>query len=224
MHSLQYPENLTVSHLSYAELKAKVDLLPQICAILEACFTDWPDKDDRFTPENVLDRSIGFFDPEMCNYIVLTEGAKLIGMLSFADFSKSLFLFNLCVLPEYRNQGLASCLIGELTIVAFQKKKLSICGNVDTKNTNLVKYYAKKGAEIKAIGVGNRENLVSNKRFEKAFTEQELRQYLAQCQKSLDRLRDCGCIWKTFRFQMAIGVCVVLGAITYFALREEDTD
>ena len=128
-----------------------------IASLLRVCFPNKYPEESALT----LEQSAGFHDLDDTTWVLLWRrrsvlATELIGLVAVAQYHAACYVFNLCIKPEYRRQGLALQLLQETAAVAVRNKTPALIGNVDANDQPLLRFYSSLGAEIdRPTGLGN---------------------------------------------------------------------
>jgi ribosomal protein S18 acetylase RimI-like enzyme len=79
-------------------------------------------------------------------FMNIKESNKIVGSLWVKKYNNTFILRDVFVLPEYRNQGIATKMIRDI-VIHIQPKKLPIYLYVDSTNKQAISVYTKLGFE-----------------------------------------------------------------------------
>lgn len=91
-------------------------------------------------------------------FFVAKKDGKVLGYIGANNIANEVYITNIAVFPEYRNQGLGEKLLSHLCFVSTEENADFVTLEVRKSNKNAIKLYEKCGFER----VGERKNFYSN--------------------------------------------------------------
>lgn len=132
---------------------------PAIVELVRASFDEVVDSLDAAAVDdaNVLDSLVGFQSLEDCVFLLVEHALPvssqrspraLVAFAVVAQFSRALYVANLCTHPSARGRGVASTLLYECHDLAYERGLDALCGTVEGERSDLRGFYGALGASV----------------------------------------------------------------------------
>jgi len=189
MQEIEFPEGFELVDYETKILQRDAQLRIKLLGIFQEIFSDSP-TDELIHESNLLDHVLGFHEPCLCFWSLLFHEQQPIGMITYIQYTNTMFVFNLSILPRIQNKGLGSALLAHVAVKALTRfKQPSLSGNVNTDKDKLIDAYKTMGAIEYPLGISSKQSKPpSNIRMKADFNEQELELFITRTNIKLNDL------------------------------------